>query len=199
MAMELPDVIRISMEVATVLENLGIPCLIGGSIVSSLYGHPRTTFDADLVADLRFQQIQPFAAALSADFYVEPERVADAVRRRASFNIIHHRTGLKVDIFILKNDPLARQEMARRQRVAPLPDMGEVPMATAEDIILQKLHWFQLGNRVSERQWDDVLGVLKVQRKRLDFDYLKDWARRIEVDDLLRQAYEDAGLDPALA
>ena len=71
-------------------------------------------------------------------------------------------------------------------------------MATAEDIILQKLHWFQLGNRVSERQWDDVLGVLKVQRKRLDFDYLKDWASRTGVEDLLRQAYEDAGLDPDL-
>src|ERR1700710_821867 len=98
--MELPDVIRIAMEVARVLEDLQIPYLVGGSIVSSLYGHPRTTFDADLVADLQPQHVQPFSAALSGDFYVEPERVADAIRRRASFNIIHHRTGLKVDIFI---------------------------------------------------------------------------------------------------
>jgi len=197
--MELPDVIRIAMEVARVLEDLQIPYLVGGSIVSSLYGHPRTTFDADLVADLQPQHVQPFSAALSGDFYVEPERVADAIRRRASFNIIHHRTGLKVDIFILKNDPLGRQEMARRRMVAPLPDMGEVPMATAEDIVLQKLHWYRLGNHVSDRQWDDVLGVLKLQRQRLDFEYLKEWASRTGVEDLLRQAYEDAGLDPALA
>lgn len=197
--MELPDVIRISMEVARVLEDLRIPYLIGGSVVSSLYGDPRTTFDSDLVADLQSQHIQPFSAALSGDFYVEPERVADAVRRRASFNIVHHRTGLKIDIFIFKNDPMSRQEMARRRMVAPLPDMGEVPMATAEDIILQKLRWYEIGNRVSDRQWNDVLGVLKVQRKRLDFDYLKKWAIQIEVEDLLRQAYEDAGLDPALA
>src|SRR6185503_3260122 len=132
----LPNIIRISIEVARVLENLQVPYLIGGSIVSSIYGEPRTTVDADLVADLQPQHIQPFTAALSKDFYVEPERMADAIRRRASFNIIHHRTGLKVDIFILKNSPLARQEMARRQRIAPHPDLDEVPMATAEDIIL---------------------------------------------------------------
>jgi hypothetical protein len=197
--MELPDVIRIAMEVAQVLEDLRIPHLVGGSIVSSLYGDPRTTFDADLVADLQLQHIQPFSAALSRDFYVEPERMADAIRRRASFNIIHHRTGLKVDIFVFKNDPLARQEMARRRMVAPLPDMGEFPIATVEDIILQKLRWYQMGNGVSDRQWNDVLGVLKVQRKRLDFDYLKGWASSIGVEDLLRQAYDDAGLDPELA
>ena len=197
--MELPDVIRISMEVARVLEDLQIPYLIGGSVVSSLYGDPRTTFDSDLVADLQPQHIQPFSAALSRDFYVEPERIADAIRRRASFNIVHHRTGLKVDIFIFKNDSHSRQEMARRQMIAPLPDMGEVPMATAEDIILQKLRWYELGNHVSDRQWNDVLGVLKVQRKRLDFEYLKEWAAHLEVEDLLQKAYEDAGLDPALA
>jgi len=77
--------------------------------------------------------------------------------------------------------------------------MEEVPMATAEDIILQKLRWYELGNRVSDRQWNDVLGVLKVQRKRLDFEYLKEWAAHLEVEDMLRKAYEDAGLDPALA
>lgn len=197
--MELPDVIRISMEVARILEDLRIPYLIGGSVISSLYGHPRTTFDSDLVADLQFQHVQPFSAALSQDFYVEPERMADAIQRRASFNIVHHRTGLKVDIFIFKNDSMARQEMARRRMVAPLPDLGEVPIASAEDIILQKLRWFQMGNGVSDRQWDDVLGVLKVQRKLLDFEYLKEWAAHLEVEDLLRKAYEDAGLDPALA
>ena len=195
--MELPDVIRISMEVARILEDLRIPYLIGGSVVSSLYGHPRTTFDSDLVADLQFQHVQPFSAALSQDFYVEPERMADAIRRRASFIIVHHRTGLKVDIFIFKNDSMARQEMARRRMVAPLPDLGEVPIASAEDIILQKLRWFQMGNGVSDRQWDDVLGVLKVQRKRLDFEYLQEWAAHLEVEDLLRKAYEDVGLDPA--
>lgn len=196
--MELPNIIHISIEVARVLEDLRIPYLIGGSIVSAIYGEPRTTVDADLVADLQPQHIQPFTAALSKDFYIEPERMADAIRRRASFNIIHHRTGLKVDIFVFKNSPLARQEMARRQRIAPLPELGEVAMATAEDIILQKLHWYQIGNGISDRQWRDILGVLKVQGKRLDFEYLEEWAPHLGVEDLLWQAYEDAGIDPAI-
>jgi hypothetical protein len=70
--------------------------------------------------------------------------------------------------------------------------------ASPEDTILQKLHWYQIGNRVSDRQWNDIQGVLKVQRKSLDFEYLKEWADRIGVEDLLRQAYDDAGIDPAV-
>ena len=126
--------------------------------------------------------------------------MAQAVSRRSFFNLVHNGTGIKVDVFLLKADPLALQEMIRR-RFLPIPGLSDISLqiASAEDTILQKLRWYQIGNRVSERQWTDVLGVLKIQRKHLDFDYLKEWANRIEVDDLLRQAYEDAGLDPALA
>jgi hypothetical protein len=89
---------------------------------------------------------------------------------------------------------MSLQEMARRQILA-VPGEPEtvLQVATAEDTVLQKLLWYQNGNRISERQWNDVLGVLKVQRQRLDLDYLKEWAPRIGVDDLLRQAFEDSG------
>jgi hypothetical protein len=194
---ELPDVIRVTLEATSILEDLQVPYLVGGSIASSLHGLPRSTLDSDLVADLRPQHAQPLCSALSGDFYIDSERVADAIRRQASFNVIHHHTGLKIDIFILKADPLARQEMARRQRIVPLPgESPEIPVASPEDIVLQKLHWYRLGNHTSERQWLDVLGVLKVQGKRLDLDYLQEWADRIGVDDLLRQAFEDAGINP---
>jgi hypothetical protein len=192
------EALKVVLEVTRPLEDLGVPYAIGGSLASSLHGVPRTTQDADLVADLRPGHVQPFVTAVAEGFYVSLERVAHAVTRRSSFNLVHNGTGIKVDVFLFKADPLAIQEMIRR-RTLPIPGSSGVSLqvASAEDIILQKLHWFQLGNRVSERQWDDVLGVLKVQRKRLDFDYLKEWARRIEVEDLLRRAYEDAGLDPA--
>jgi hypothetical protein len=194
------EALKVVLEVTRHLDELGAPYVIGGSLASSYHGIPRTTQDADLVADLRPANVQPFVAGVSEAFYVSPERVAKAVSRRSSFNLVHNGTGIKVDIFLLKADPMALQEMTRR-RSAPVPGVSGASLhfASAEDTILQKLHWFQLGNRVSERQWNDVLGVLKVQRKRLDFEYLKDWASRIEVDDLLRQAYEDAGIDPALA
>jgi hypothetical protein len=193
------EALRVVLEVTRPLDQLGIPYAVGGSLASSLHGIPRTTQDADLVADLRPAHIQPFVAAVSSAFYVSPERVAQAISRRSSFNMVHHGTGIKVDIFILKADPLVLQEMMRR-RIFPIPGQPgtTIQVASAEDTILQKLHWYQIGNRVSDRQWNDVLGVLKIQRKNLDFDYLKEWADRTGVEDLLRQAYEDAGLDPAV-
>jgi hypothetical protein len=196
--MELPDTIRVTLEVARVLEELRIPYLVGGSVASSIYGPPRSTLDSDLVAALQSRHIKPLTAALSPNFYIEPERVADAIRRRASFNLIHRSTNLKVDIFIQKDTLLARQEILRSRRINLLPgeDDMEVSVASPEDIILQKLNWYQMGNHVSDRQWNDVLGVLKVQGKRLDFDYLEEWAPGIGVADLLRQAYDDAGIDP---
>lgn len=189
------EAFQVVLEVARLLDSLGVPYLVGGSLASSLHGIPRATQDADLLANLRIEHVQPFVTAISPSFYVEAERVTHAVQRRSSFNLVHLKTAIKVDIFVLKPDPLSLQEMARRQ-ILPVPgEPGTVlQVATAEDTVLQKLLWYQQGNRISERQWNDVLGVLKVQRQRLDLGYLKEWAPRIGVDDLLRQALEDSGI-----
>src|SRR6185295_3772841 len=166
-----------------------------GSLASSLHGIPRSTQDGDLVADLRAEHVQGFVAAVTGSFYVSPERVLQAVQRRSSFNLIHLKTMINVDVFVLKAEPFSLQEMARRQ-VLPVP--GEpgttLHVASAEDTILQKLLWYQEGNMVSDRQWNDILGVLKVQRADLDFNYLKEWAAQTGVDDLLKKALEEAGL-----
>lgn len=191
------EALRVILEVVRVLEDLRVPYAVGGSLASSLHGIPRSTQDGDLVADLRVEHVKPFVAAVAGSFYVSPERVLQAIQRRSSFNLVHLKTMIKVDIFVLKAEPLSLQEMARRQ-VLPVP--GEpgttLVVVSAEDTVLQKLLWYQKGNRVSDRQWNDILGVLKVQGARLDFNYLKGWAGRIEVDGLLRQACEDAGVSP---
>ncbi|MES1243020.1 MAG: hypothetical protein ABUT39_15495 [Acidobacteriota bacterium] len=193
--MSLPDALQAMLEVARKLEDLGVPYLVGGSLASSLYGIPRSTQDADLVADLRPEHVQPLVAALSPSFYADSERAADAVRRRASFNVIHLATMTKVDIFVMTDEPLDLEEMARRQ-ILPVGEAGTpVPVASAEDTVLQKLVWFRKGGGVSERQWNDVLGVLKVRRGRIDLDYLRLWASRLDLDDLLDRALEDAGTD----
>jgi len=189
------EALKVILAVVRVLEDLQVPYAVGGSLASSMHGIPRSTQDGDLVADLRVEHIQPFVAAIAQTFYVSPERVLQAVQRRSSFNVVHLKTAIKVDIFVLSREPLSLQEMARRQ-VLPFP--GEpgttIHVASAEDTVLQKLLWYRKGNMVSERQWNDILGVLKVQGPRLDFDYLKEWADRIGVDDLLRQACDDAGV-----
>jgi hypothetical protein len=83
--------------------------------------------------------------------------------------------------------------MERRQRIT-LAGMGggELSVATAEDTILQKLAWFRLGGGASERQWNDILGVLKVRRGKLDLPYLEHWAAELELGDLLHRALEES-------
>lgn len=189
------EALKVILEVARILEDLRVPYAVGGSLASSLHGIPRSTQDGDLVADLRGEHVPPFVAAATPSFYLSPERAHQAIQRRSSFNLIHLKTMIKVDVFVLKADPFSLQEMARRQALSVPGEPGTtLHVASAEDTVLQKLLWYRKGNRVSDQQWNDILGVLKVQGARLDFAYLREWAGHIEVDSLLRQACEDAGL-----
>ena len=111
------------------------------------------------------------------------------MRRRASFNVIHFATAFKVDVFILRSDPYARMEMSRRMfiRVADQPPR-DLAVATAEDTILQKLRWFERGGGVSDRQWNDVLGLIKTRSAGLDREYLAIWAADLGIVGLLQAA-----------
>jgi hypothetical protein len=70
------------------------------------------------------------------------------------------------------------------------------PVASPEDTILHKLEWYRVGQEISERQWKDVLGVIRVQDKRLDREYLRKWAAMLGLDDLLTRALSEAGAAP---
>lgn len=192
--MELAETLLVTLTVASAFEALGVRYFLGGSLASSLHGIPRATMDADLVADLGPEHVQPLVALLEESFYIAEERVRDAVRRRASFNAIHLKTLLKVDVFVLGEDPYSRLEMERR-RLFPLPGLParELPVASAEDIVLQKLRWFVLAGGSSQRQWADLLGVLKVQRGAVDLAYLDRWAGELGVRDLLDKALGEGG------
>jgi hypothetical protein len=189
------EALEVTLRVVSVLERLGAPYLVGGSIASSLHGFPRATQDVDVVADLRMEHVPAFMDALRHDFYVDETAVRDAVTRRASFNVIHLETMFKVDIFVAGDDVPTRHELARRQRYTlPLDPPREIVVASPEDIVIQKLYWFRLGDGVSERQWLDVKGVLKVRGGTLDRAYMRELAQRMGVLDLLDRVLEEAGL-----
>lgn len=189
------EILEITLYVTETLERLGVPYLVGGSLASSLHGTPRATQDVDLIAELRLQHVPALMVALEETFYVDHEMIRDAIRRRSSFNVIHLETMFKVDVFILKDDPASRQEMERRQvyRILDNP-RRDLVIASAEDSILQKLYRYQLGAGVSDRQWNDVLGVVKTQGGQLDMPYLTRTAALLNVEDLFQQACRDAGL-----
>jgi hypothetical protein len=176
------------------LEELGVSYHIGGSVASSIYGIFRATIDADLVANLHLEQVRPLVKRLQADYYIDEAMIRDAIKRRSSFNVIHLDTMLKVDVFIPKTR-LFDQEELRRVRQEVLSE-GTRPfnIASPEGTILNKLEWYRMGGEVSDRQWNDILGVLKVQGTNLDMAYLRHWAADLKVTDLLERAFVDAGL-----
>ena len=171
------------------LDRLEIPYMVAGSAASSLHGIARPTMDIDLVADIRPDQIEEFAAELKADFYADTEMIKEALARGRSFNLIHLASSFKFDIFPLQKDDFSQTQFARRQvaETTSLGDPIECAVATAEDTILNKLRWYRTGGETSERQWNDLRGILRVSGARLDLAYLNTWAPRLGVADLLER------------
>jgi hypothetical protein len=194
--MLLTEPVQITRRIAQVFEDLKIQYYVGGSLASSLHGIPRATQDVDIIADIAFQHIPGLVNALEAEFYIDGDMIKEAIQRRKSFNLIHYETMFKVDIFIPKLDMAAREEMERRQQfqVSDSPQ-HLLYLASAEDIILNKLQWFQMGGGVSERQWNDVLGVMQIQHKKLDRSYLERAAQQRGVADLLQKVFNQFELE----
>ena len=109
--------IIVTLRVTAELERMGVEYLVGGSLASSVHGLPRTTQDVDLVARIAGRHVNDLVSALEQEFYIDAQMISDAIRRRASFNIIHLATMLKMDIFVLDGDALGQEEMKRRVAV----------------------------------------------------------------------------------
>jgi hypothetical protein len=187
-----PDLFVALAPVLEAFDALGIRYYVGGSIASSAHGLPRASIDADVIAELGPRHVEPFAARLSGAYYLSPARLQDAVARRGSFNLIHLDTMVKVDVFVSKGRPFDRRAMDRAQVQTGDPATPAVRLATAEDIVLAKLEWYRLGGQVSERQWTDILGVLRSGGATLDTHYLREGALELGVEELLARALAEA-------
>jgi hypothetical protein len=186
-----PAQIAVTLLVTDALEALGIPYAIGGSLASAVHGVMRATMDADLVADLGQEEVTPLVQTLGEAFYADAEMMRQAIDQHSSFNLIHLDSMFKVDIFVAQPREFDRAQLARRQLHMLSEDPGRFAyVASAEDTVLAKLDWYRLGREISDRQWQDVLGVLKVQGQHLDLAYMRDMAARLGVADLLDRAVE---------
>ena len=184
------DPLAIASAVSGLLESLGIAHTIGGSLASSFAGEPRSTVDIDFVVAFDESHVPALLSAFEADFYVDEGALRRAVRERGSANLIHQATQLKVDLFVAGGTPLDQQQLERRMKVLVSPGRT-IPVHPPEDILLQKLRWYRAGGEASDRQWRDVLGIVRVQGSRLDRDYLQTNAPTLGVADLLSRALSE--------
>lgn len=186
-----------AVQLIQALESLNIPYAVGGSFASSIHGVARPTQDLDLIAAILPGQVTDLAAGLQKEFYVDPEAIRQALRYRRSFNVIHLSTGFKIDVFPVSSHDLGPQQLKRR-RMEETVILGEpavsFPVISAEDTILVKLCWYRDGGGSSERQWNDLRNIVKVQGKALDLEYLREWSQRLRVADLLTNLLSAADL-----
>lgn len=152
--------------------------MLVGSHASSLHGTPRATYDIDIVIDPTSVQLERFLTLFpESDFYVSKEAAREALDQRRQFNLIDIESGWKVDLIIPEMQAFNRAEMARRtqRQINNVP----VDVATAEDTIVAKLEWNKAGG--SERQLEDVAGILRLRGDRLDMAYIERWVQALEL------------------
>jgi hypothetical protein len=187
------EILEVLQRVISKLEELRIPYMVSGSAASSFHAFVRTTQDGDLVVALGLDQVKKFAAAFAPEFYLDRASIRHALQMGGSFNLIHLESSLKIDFFPLRKRSFSQQEFSRRQpRLLLKESIAPAYVATAEDTLLSKLEWFRAGGEVSENQWKDVVGILKVQADTLDVAYLNQWARELHVEGLLEKAFKEA-------
>ncbi len=188
-----PHELTILESFISILEQLHIAYAIGGSMASSIYGRVRFTQDADITVEPFENLAEKLLEMLKPGYYVSKDAMYQALRRKSSFNVIHLESAFKIDVFIRKSTAFEKQLMLRRRSLR-LSDSLEksFSVVSPEDIILLKLQWYHTSGRSSERQWDDVLGVLTIQAERLDLKYLKKWAGILGTDELLEKAISES-------
>jgi hypothetical protein len=184
------------LPVVEAFEQLGIDYYVGGSVASLMHGFYRTTADVDIVADIRIKDIEPLVLLLQDAFYIDADSIKDAIKHRSEFGMLHYKTMFKVDVFIQKNRPFDLEVRSRVEEGTFNDFQNDHPffIESPEDVVLTKLEWYKMGGEVSDRQWNDILGVLKVRGTALDMQYLRRWAAVLDVADLLERALDDAGL-----
>lgn len=172
------------------LDRLEIPYEVGGSVASSAHGIPRTTLDVDLVVDMAPDKIEQFVNEVRDEFYADAAQMREAFTAGRATNLIHLTGGWKFDLFPLLTDEYSRVEFARRAFREIQPNSGtslECSLSSMEDTLLRKLQWFRAGGEISERQWSDLVGMWNAGGPLADMEYLRRWAKRIGVGDLLEK------------
>ena len=182
------NAIDIALKVASALTSVGAEYFLGGSLASSLQGEPRATNDIDFVIALPAGRINALRDALGTDFEVDTDMLRDAVLRARSANAFYLPVVTKIDFFGRGDEPFDESEFSRRRATVVGASGESLVVKSAEDTVLRKLLWFREGGSVSEKQWRDIVSVLRISQSAIDDRYLDSWATRLDLAELLAQA-----------
>lgn len=181
---------RILLRVVEVFEQLGIPYMVTGSLAVSYYGMPRATHDFDTVVALSRDQGRKIPDALGEEFYVSD--IEDAILQRQMFNLIAQQSRIKIDCWILDEKDRYRSMAFDRRRQIDLWGK-KLYFISKEDLIISKLLWYREAQ--TDVHLNDVRGIIQVQGKALDSQYIADWCDRLSLAQLLSNIKKDMELN----
>jgi hypothetical protein len=163
------------------LDRAGIPYMVTGGLAVSYWGFPRTTHDIDIVIEAKKEDKEKLVALFEKDFYISPEVTEDAIERRFAFNIIHFKSGIKIDFWLAKKDPFGVLEFKRRLRRKIFNT--KIYIISPEDLILSKLLSYK--ETQSTRRLEDARSILKTSK--VDLSYIKNWAEKQSIIEILEE------------
>jgi hypothetical protein len=184
--------LQIAVRVGEAFDKLGVRWVVVGALAASLYGIPRATHDVDLYAELALEQVDALLADLSAGFFADKKQVVSGIQNRSWFSVVHIATMTKVDVFLSRDESLAKAQLDRRVNFRVYRSEAILPLLSAEDTVLQALAWYRRSERKAVQQRQDAVGVLRVCGATLDRQYLKKVAKQEKLTGLLESAERDA-------
>jgi hypothetical protein len=176
----LASMIEVFRDVVARIEQVNINYLIVGSIASMVYGEPRLTRDLDLVLDIEAKDCNKFFSLFQQpEFYCPPmEILADEVRNRGQFNLLHVPSGLKIDIVVKKVTAFDQSRFSRVRKTV-LWENFTANVASVEDVIIKKLEFYREGG--SEKHLRDIRGIQS--NTKLDLVYLEQWIAKLHLEE----------------
>jgi hypothetical protein len=176
------------------LNRLKISYVVTGATASIIYGEPRLTNDLDLVVLLKVEDIDRFVGVFpSAEFYCPPPEVLQIeIKRphRGHFNLIHHETGTKADIYLAGDDELHRWALSHRRQINM--ESEQVWVAPPEYVMIRKLQFYREGG--SEKHLRDIAGMVAVSSDQIDYPWLEELVRRYSLETEWQRAESLAGM-----
>jgi hypothetical protein len=186
------DAISVLIQLVSILEELGVAYAVGGSVASSRHGEPRSTHDVDLLIDLPLSRVSELVSRVGDEFYVSEQAARRAVETTTSFNLVHLPSGHKLDLFVAGTSRLDVLQLETCHLDHLREHMRPVRVTSPAVIVLRKLSWFRSGAGVSERQWRDVVGVLRVTDPDSSLGEMREVAQELGLSELLEQAIREA-------